>query len=129
MVGIVIVSHSQKLAEDLKELSKEVASSCKVAAAGGSYDGRFGTDVKKIIDGIDEVYSEDGVIILFDMGSAYMSSEMAIDFMGEDKKCNISIVDTALFEGTLTAVFEASIGKSKDEIMESLKTMSLNKIP
>ncbi|WP_234122723.1 dihydroxyacetone kinase phosphoryl donor subunit DhaM [Clostridium hydrogenum] len=129
MVGIVLVSHSQKLAVDLKELANEMASRCKVAAAGGTDDGRFGTDVKKIVDGINDVYSKDGVLILFDMGSAYTSAQMAVDFMDEDKMRNIEIVDTAFAEGTLTAAVEASIGKSKDEIVNSLKTMALNKIP
>ncbi|MFL0249624.1 dihydroxyacetone kinase phosphoryl donor subunit DhaM [Clostridium neuense] len=129
MVGIVIVSHSFNLAIDIKELSKKIASNAKIAVAGGTEDGRFGTDVKRIIDAINEVYSDDGVIIIFDMGSAYISAEMAVDCIDECKKNNVEIVDTALVEGSLTAAVEAGIGKNKEEIMKSLKTMCLNKTP
>lgn len=129
MVGIVVVSHSHKLALDIKELSSQMASNIKIAATGGTDDGRFGTDVRKIIDCINEVYSEDGVLIIFDMGSAYQTAEMAIDCIDEEKKSKVEIVDTAFVEGTLTAAVEAGIGKDIEEIKRSLKTMALKKMP
>lgn len=128
MVGIVIVSHSFNLAMDIKQLSKEIASNAKVAVAGGTEDGRFGTDVKRIIDAINEVYSDDGVIVIFDMGSAYISAQMAVDCIEDYKQNKIQIVDTAFVEGALTAAVEAGIGKNMDEIKKSLDTMALNKI-
>lgn len=129
VVGIVIVSHSFNLAMDIKELSKRIASNVKVAVAGGTEDGRFGTDVKRIIDAIDEVYSNDGVIVIFDMGSAYISAQMAVDCIDDYKKNNVEIVDTAFVEGALTAAVEAGIGKNMEEIKKTLSTMALNKIP
>lgn len=129
MVGIVIVSHSFNLAADTKLLAGEMASNAKIAVAGGTEDGRFGTDVKRIIDAINEVYSDDGVIVIFDMGSAYISAQMAIDCIEDYKKDKVTIVDTAFMEGSLTAAIEAGIGKNVDEIIKSLKTMCLNKIP
>lgn len=128
VVGIVIVSHSFNLAMDIKELSKQIASNVKVAVAGGTEDGRFGTDVKRIIDAIDEVYSDDGVIVIFDMGSAYISAQMAVDCIDEYKKSKVEIVDTAFVEGALTAAVEAGIGKNMEEIKKTLGTMALNKI-
>lgn len=129
VVGIVVVSHSFDLAKDIKKLCKEIASNAHIAAAGGTEDGRFGTDVKRIIDAINEVYSEDGVIIIFDMGSAYNSAEMAVDCIDECKKDKIEIIDTAFVEGSLTAAVEAGIGKNIDEIKRILNTMCLNKMP
>lgn len=128
MVGIVIVSHSFNLAMDIKQLTKEIASNAKVSVAGGTEDGRFGIDVKRIINAIDEVYSDDGVIVIFDMGSAYISSQMAVDCIDDYKKDKVQIVDTALVEGALTAAVEAGIGKNMEEIKKSLSTMALNKI-
>ena len=129
MVGIVLVSHSSKVVEGLKELVSQMAVDGKIAIAGGTSDGRLGTDVEKIIDAIKEVYSEDGVLVLFDLGSAYMNAEMAIECLDDDMKANVEIVDTALVEGALTATIEASIGKSKEEIKEELKPMCLGKMP
>ena len=39
MVGIVIVSHSQKLAEGVVEISRMMAKSAPIVAAGGLEDG------------------------------------------------------------------------------------------
>ena len=129
MVGLVIVSHSNKVAQGVKELTSQMSVNGKIATAGGTADGRLGTDVEKIIDAINEVYSEDGVLVLFDLGSAYMNAEMAIEYLEEDKKDKVEIIDTALIEGALTAAVEASIGKSREEIKESLKAMCLGKMP
>lgn len=129
MVGIVIISHSEKVAEGVKDLAVQMAQNAPIATAGGTSDGRLGTDVNKIVDAINEVYSEDGVLLLFDLGSAYMNAEMAIESLDESKKDNVQLVDTALVEGAVSAAVESSIGKSIEEIQESLKTMCLNKMP
>ena len=128
MVGIVIVSHSNTLANGIKELAMQMAPDAKVSVAGGTKDNYIGTDIEKIIESIMEVYSEDGVLILFDLGSAYMNAEMAIEFLEDEKKEYISIVDAALVEGAITAIVDSSIGKSMEEIKESLLKMKLNKI-
>ena len=128
MVGIVIVSHSNDLAKGIKELAMQMAPEAKVSVAGGTKDKSIGTEIEKITRAIIEVYSKDGVLILFDLGSAYMNTEMAIEFLDDDKKEHISIVDTALVEGAITAIVDSSIGKSMGEIKESLSKMKLNKI-
>ena len=92
MVGIVVVSHSQKVAEGAKELALQMAADAKIAAAGGLQDGSIGTDMEKITNAINEVMSDDGVIMLVDMGSAIMTSEMAIEMSDNPEK--IKIVDT-----------------------------------
>ncbi|MCY6959044.1 dihydroxyacetone kinase phosphoryl donor subunit DhaM [Clostridium brassicae] len=129
MVGIVIVSHSSKVAEGIKELAGQMAQSVPIVAAGGTSDGRLGTDVEKIMNAIQEVYSEDGVVVLFDLGSAYMNSEMAIECLPEDMQKNIAIVDTALVEGAVTAAVESSLNSSLEAVKKSVAEMSLGKMP
>lgn len=128
MVGIVIVSHSHKVAEGAKELAAQMAPTVQIEAAGGTGDGRIGTDVEKIINSINKAYSEDGVLIIFDLGSALMNAEMAIECIDMDKQDNIKIVDCAIVEGVISAAVESSIGNSLSEIQESLKSISLGKI-
>ena len=128
MVGIVIVSHSNALANGIKEVAMQMAPDAKVSVAGGTKDNSIGTDIEKIIESIMEVYSEDGVLIFFDLGSSYMNAEMAIELLEGEKKEYISIVDVALVEGAITAIVDSSIGKSMEEIKESLLEMKLNKI-
>lgn len=128
MVGIVLVSHSKNLAEGIKELSLQMAGNVRIATAGGTEDGRLGTDVNKISNAINEVYSDDGVIILFDLGSAYMNAQMAIEFSEYDDG-KVEIVDAAFAEGAVTAAVESSLNKSKEQIKEALKNMQLGKMP
>ncbi len=84
MVGIVIVSHSAKLAEGVRELADQmVQGKVLMAAAGGIDDPEqpIGTDAMKVLEGIQSVYSDDGVVILMDLGSALLSAEMSLDFL------------------------------------------------
>ena len=52
MVGIVVVSHSQCLAEGAVELAKLMAGNARIAAAGGLEDGTPGTSFEKIMAAI-----------------------------------------------------------------------------
>ena len=118
MVGIVIVSHSKDLAESIVELTKLMADGASVAAAGGTDDGGFGTSFQKIYDAIDSLYSDDGVILLMDMGSAVMTAEMGLEMYGSDK---VVMADCPVVEGAVTATVNAQAGMSLEEILEALK--------
>ncbi|WP_029451934.1 dihydroxyacetone kinase phosphoryl donor subunit DhaM [Clostridium algidicarnis] len=128
MVGLVIISHSNEIAEGTKKLAHEMASEVPIAAAGGTEDGRIGSDINKILDAINEVYSDEGVLILFDLGSAFMNAEMAIEMLDDTMKANVEILDVALVEGAITAAVESSMDKNRSEIKEALKGLSLGKI-
>jgi dihydroxyacetone kinase phosphotransfer subunit len=126
MVGIVIVSHSNKVAEGVKEIAFQMAPEVNIIAAGGTSDGRIGTDMAKIQEAIRGVYSKSGVIVLFDLGSAFMNTEMAVEFLDEDMKNNVEIIDAPLVEGTIVAAVESSIGKNIYEIKELVKKIYTN---
>jgi dihydroxyacetone kinase phosphotransfer subunit len=118
MVGIVVVSHSQKIAEGAVELAKQMAPETKLAAAGGMEDGSIGTDVSKILTAIESVSSGDGVVVLVDLGSAVMSSEMAIEMLEDDHQAKI--VDAPIVEGAIFGAVEASIGSSLEQVLKVL---------
>ena len=124
MVGIVIVSHSQKLAESVIELSALMAPETPMAAAGGMDDGGFGTSYEKITNAIDSVYSEDGVIVLMDLGSAVMTTEMVIEDMAMMDKTNIKMVDCPIVEGAISASVVAAGGAPIEDVIESAKIAS-----
>lgn len=83
MVGFVIVSHSENLAKSVVELTSIMAPSARIAPAGGMDDGGFGTSFEKIQAAIESVYSDDGVLVLVDLGSAVMTTEMVIEMFGK----------------------------------------------
>lgn len=124
MVGIVVVSHSEKLAESVIELSALMAPETPMAAAGGMEDGGFGTSYEKIANAIDSVYSEDGVIVLMDLGSAVMTTEMVIEDMAMMDKTNIKMVDCPIVEGAISASVVAAGGAPIEDVIESAKMAS-----
>ncbi|MBR6712315.1 MAG: PTS-dependent dihydroxyacetone kinase phosphotransferase subunit DhaM [Selenomonadaceae bacterium] len=118
MVGIVIVSHSQKLAEGIVEISKMMAETAPIIAAGGLDDGSLGTSYDKILAAVEEVYSSDGVIVLMDMGSAVMTTEMVLEDLNRP---NVKMIDCPLVEGAVLAAVESAGGRSLDELSELIK--------
>ena len=107
MVGIVIVSHSQKLAEGACELAKMMADKAQVAPAGGLEDGGLGTSYERIAAAIRSVDTGDGVAVLMDMGSAVMTTEMVLD---EFEGRNVKMLDGPVVEGAVVAAVEAQMG-------------------
>ena len=85
MVSIVLVSHSAALAEGVAELAREMGGEeVAIAAAGGLDDGAIGTDAARVMAAVEEVRSPDGVLVLMDLGSALMSTEMALEMLDPD---------------------------------------------
>ena len=108
-VGLLIVSHSRKVAEGVRELAEQVAQGhVPIAAVGGMADGSLGTNAEEIRRAAEELASASvaGVVVLLDMGSAVMSTELALE--GFDVPHRIS--NAPLVEGAIVAAVEASIG-------------------
>lgn len=124
MVGIVIVSHSARLAEGVADLARMMAKTAPIAAAGGLEDGSFGTSFEKISNAVDQVYSGDGVLILMDMGSAVMTAEMVMESM-EDRK--IVLADCPVAEGAVTAAVGSEAGMPLEEILADLEQVGAQK--
>lgn len=118
MVGFVIVSHSRKLAEGVVELAKMMAPDVPQAAAGGLEDGSFGTSFERILEAVNEIYSEDGVIVLMDLGSAVMTTEMVLEALDGQK---LAMADCPLVEGAVVEAVNAAGGMSFEEILKDLE--------
>ena len=131
MVGLVIVSHSAKIADGIKDLASELSPDHKrIIAAGGMDDGELGTDAIKIMDAIKTADEGDGVVILADIGSGIMSAEMAIELLEEEAETiDARIADAPIVEGTVAAVVTASLGRPIEEVMAAAEeTWSTRKI-
>lgn len=124
MVGFVVVSHSCKLAEGVVDLTKMMAPDVPIVAAGGMEDGSYGTSFEKIHNAVEEVYSEDGVIILMDMGSAVMTAEMVIEAMDGMK---IQMADCPVAEGAVAGTVSSRIGMTMEEILRDLEEIGTQK--
>ncbi len=117
MVGLVIVSHSWKIAEGVVDLASQMAQGFEgIKAAGGLEDGEIGTDATRIMEAIQDVDEGDGVLVMCDLGSAIMSAETAIELL-EDSGIQIRIADAPLVEGAIVAAVEAFAGESLDAVL------------
>ena len=121
MVGLVIVSHSWKIAEGVCDLANEMAGGNPgIIAAGGLEDGSIGTDAQRIADAIRTANQGDGVAILADIGSAIMSAETAIELLeDEGEEIRAEIADAPLIGGAVCAAVEAAGGGTLDSVLTS----------
>ncbi len=121
-VGLVIVSHSARLAEGVAELAGQMAQGkVPIAAAGGTSDGRLGTSVEKIVAALQEINGSgsDDILVLLDLGSAVMATEMAVEAYTSDQRHRIVISPAPLVEGAVIAAVEAAVGNILQEVAEA----------
>jgi PTS hybrid protein len=117
MVGLVVVSHSARIAEGIVELAGQMAGQVRIEAAGGTDDGGLGTDAGLIAEAIEAADSGDGVLVLVDLGSAVLSASMAIDeLVTDDVRARTRIAEAPVVEGTVVAAIQASTGSDLDAV-------------
>ncbi|MFZ5816245.1 MAG: dihydroxyacetone kinase phosphoryl donor subunit DhaM [Bacillota bacterium] len=116
MVGLVLVSHSRQIVEGLAELVRQMAGEIPLAAVGGTADGRIGTDATAILSGIEAVWSEEGVLVLVDLGSAVMSTETALELMDPARSGRVQLSGAPLVEGAIAAGVEVMLGSALAEV-------------
>jgi phosphocarrier protein FPr len=117
MVGIVVVSHSETLAEGVVRLAREMGGDeLALEAAGGIEEpGVLGTDAERVRAAIERAMSPDGVLVLMDLGSALMSAELAIELL-EDAPGPVRLSDAPLVEGAVAAAVAARGGADLDAV-------------
>lgn len=124
-VGIVIVSHSAKVAEGAADMVRQmVGNSVCVAHTGGNSDGGLGTDVAAIMAAIDHAWSDAGVAILVDLGGAETNSEMAIEMLGDDRRDRVVMCNAPIVEGAVIAATEASGGSPLEMVKRAAEELS-----
>jgi phosphocarrier protein FPr len=131
MVGLVLVSHSRNLADALVALIKQVnAATIPIAKAAGVGDERqeFGTDAMEIVDAIQSVYSENGVLVLMDLGSAILSAEMALEFLPQEMQPHVRLCSAPFVEGSISAAVQIGIGSDLDAVHQEARQALFPKI-
>ncbi|MBW4716489.1 dihydroxyacetone kinase phosphoryl donor subunit DhaM [Saccharothrix obliqua] len=112
MIGLVVVSHSRRLAEGVAELAGQMAPDVRIAPSGGDGSGGLGTDYAAVAEAISRADSGGGVVVLYDLGSARMVAEMAAEEAGTP----VVVADAPLVEGAVAAAVAAQGGASADEV-------------
>lgn len=104
MIGLVVVSHSERAAEGIVEVAAEMAGDTAIEAVGGDGQGGIGTVPDAIEDALDAADDGDGVVVLVDLGSAVMNADVAIEMSGVEA----TIADAPVLEGTVNAAVAAT---------------------
>ena len=132
-MSLVLVSHSKSLAEGLRDMVVQVAGeSVRVAAAGGTADGRLGTNAEAIGDTLRATLADsgDGVLVLLDLGSAWLSVEMALEELSDTERARILVSEAPLVEGAVLAAVQASVGGTLSEVAAAAAgAASMSKAP
>ena len=117
MIGIVIVSHSRRLAEAAVELALQMVQ----GAPPRSRSPRDSTEAcsvptrTEVQAAIERVGSPEGVLVLMDLGSAVLSAELALELAG-DSAPPIVLSEAPLVEGLVAAVVVAAAGAPLAEV-------------
>ena len=123
MVGLVLVSHSHEVAEGVAALARQMGGADLPIATAGGLEGTgeehpVGTDAARILAAIEQVWSEDGVLVLMDLGSAVLSGEMALDFLDPDRRNTVRLSGAPFVEGAISAAVAAKLGRPLDEVAD-----------
>ncbi|MFC7217727.1 PTS-dependent dihydroxyacetone kinase phosphotransferase subunit DhaM [Streptomyces polyrhachis] len=110
-VGVVVVSHSAAVAESVAAMAVALAGGGfeRIASAGGTADGSFGTDADRITAAAHAVDAGAGVAILADLGSAVLTVQ-ALLTEEDELPPDTRLLDAPLVEGTVAAVVTAAAG-------------------
>ncbi|RDI70434.1 dihydroxyacetone kinase phosphoryl donor subunit DhaM [Halopelagius longus] len=117
MIGLVVVSHSSKAAEGIRDIAGQMGGGkARIEVAGGDVDGGIGTDPNAIGEAIEAADDGDGVVVLVDLGSAVMNTELAFEMTDVEAR----IADAPVLEGALNAAVESTSKKATlDSVVSS----------
>lgn len=123
MIGIVVVSHSSRLAAGVVELAREMGGAeVAIEAAGGLEGGdALGTSATLIAAAIERAWSGDGVLVLMDLGSAVLSAEAALELLGNGRGEQVVLSDGPLAEGAVIAAVAAAAGSALAEVADQAR--------
>jgi len=129
MVGLVVVSHSPALAEAAVALALEMVHGepPPVAIAAGIEGAAFGTDAAAVAQAIEQIDDGTGVVVLMDLGSAVLSSELALELIEPDLRSRVHLTAAPLVEGLVAAVVSAAAGEPANVVVDEAASGLLGK--
>lgn len=131
-VGLVIVSHSARLAEGVVELAREMAGAdVPIAAAGGLDEpgDPIGTDAVRVMAAVEEVAAQGrSALVLMDLGSAVLSAETALDLLDDEVRARTMLCEAPLVEGAVAAAAAARAGGSLEDVAREARNGLAGKV-
>ena len=129
-VGLVVVSHSRTLARSAVALAAEMLHGrpLRIEVAAGLDDTTFGTDAVAIMEAIERADGPAGVVVLMDLGSAVLSTELALDLLQDPSiRDRVTLSPAPLVEGLIVAAVAAAGGASRAEVAAEARDALMGK--
>lgn len=121
-VGLVIVSHSPRIAAGVVELAAQMAPEVTIAEAGGTDEGGIGTSFELVQAGIGRADAGDGAVLLCDLGSAVLTAETALDFLDDEQRMRVRIAEAPIVEGAVAAAVAAATGSDLEAVLAAAES-------
>ena len=129
-VGLVVVSHSRTLARSAVALAAEMLHGrpLRIEVAAGLDETTFGTDAVAIMQAIERADGPAGVVVLMDLGSAVLSTELALDLLQDPSiRDRVTLSPAPLVEGLIVAAVAAAGGASRAEVAAEARDALMGK--
>ncbi|NLC05840.1 MAG: dihydroxyacetone kinase [Erysipelothrix sp.] len=131
MISAILVSHSPKITDGLKEMIEEMTGrheGIKILSVGGTEDGRIGTDPVKILEVIQEESTSDYIYLYGDLGSGILSIETALDLIEDETlREKTHYISGPLVEGAFAGIIQCLVDPTpeavKREVLSSIHLM------
>ncbi|QYJ14308.1 hypothetical protein Rxycam_00104 [Rubrobacter xylanophilus DSM 9941] len=114
MVGLVLVSHSEKVARGTAEMVVQMAGEVEAIPVGGDPEGGLGTNPDGIRAALQSARSEE-LLVFMDIGSAILAAESVVEGLPESLRSRVRLVDAPFVEGAFAAGVLASTGAGVEE--------------
>ena len=119
MIALALVGHSDELLRALRVMVAQAAPAVPVTIAGGTTIGSLGTSspgIQEALGAALRASDGDGVVVLFDLGSASLALEIALEELPDGDRARIAVSDGPLVEGAVRAAVEAAGGASLAQV-------------
>lgn len=117
--GLVVVSHSEKLAEGTAELVSSFNPAVVVRPCGGTSEGEIGISAEKIKDVLSDTKAELGggsqVVVLADLGSTVLAVSKVIE-----ADTQVVLARGPLVEGAIAAAGEIAAGGGVEAVLKAI---------
>lgn len=125
MIGIVLVSHSKKITDGLKELIEEMSGATgnmTVVSNGGTEDGQLGSNPMLVLETLESMTDYETIYLFAGVGSSKMAVETAIDLLDNTDHI-VDLSDYPLVESAFAVGISTSAGASKEQVMKELEQL------
>ncbi len=129
-VGLVVVSHSRTLARSAVAMATEMLHGrpLRIEVAAGLDETTFGTDAVTIMHAIESADGPAGVVVLMDLGSAVLSTELALDLLQDPSiRDRVTLSPAPLVEGLIVAAVAAAGGATRAEVAAEARDALMGK--